>query len=97
MIDPDGILKLCEDLEVRHDDPVTLVLAYKMDAKQMGFFTRKEWNKGLQDMQCDNISKLKSRIPDLRNHLNDPNSFKNVYRYSFDFCKVSLSVLLVFN
>ena len=68
-----------------------------MDAKQMGFFTRKEWNKGLQDMQCDNISKLKSRIPDLRNHLNDPNSFKNVYRYSFDFCKVSLSVLLVFN
>ena len=51
VIDPDGLIRLFRDLDIRHDDPVTLVLAYKMDAKQVGYFTRKEWNKGLQDMQ----------------------------------------------
>ena len=51
MIGPDGVQRLCNHLAVRPEDPVTLVLAWKMDAKQMGYFTRREWNKGMQEMQ----------------------------------------------
>lgn len=56
VIGPDGIEAFCKDLGVNPEDPVMLVLAYKMDAKQMGYFTRKEWNKGLQDLQYVFIS-----------------------------------------
>jgi len=87
VIGPDGILKLCKDLDIRHDDPVTLVLAYKMDAKLMGYFTRKEWNKGMQDMQVDSLSRLKAKMSELRFMLNESHAFKNVYRYAFDFSK----------
>lgn len=51
MIGPEGIEALCAGMGVKPEDPVMLVLAYKMDAKQMGYFTRKEWNKGLHEMQ----------------------------------------------
>ena len=51
MIGPDGIEAFCQALGVDPEDPVMLVLAYKMDAKQMGYFTKKEWIKGLQDLQ----------------------------------------------
>lgn len=51
VIGPDGIEAFCKALGVDPEDPVMLVLAYKMDAKQMGYFTKKEWLKGLQDLQ----------------------------------------------
>lgn len=36
---------------VKPEDPVMLVLAFKMEAKQMGYFTRKEWDKGMLALQ----------------------------------------------
>lgn len=64
-----------------------LVLAYKMDAKQMGYFTRREFTKGMQELQIDSLSKLKQRVGYLRSLLNEPVNFKNIYRYAFDFSK----------
>ena len=51
VIGPEGVERLCVGMGVDPMDPVTLVLAWKMDAKQMGYFTRKEWNKGMHEMQ----------------------------------------------
>lgn len=51
VIGPEGIEALCAGMGVKPEDPVTLVLAFKMEAKQMGFFTRKEWNKGMVELQ----------------------------------------------
>lgn len=72
---------------MRPEDPVMLVLAYKMDAKQMGYFTRREFIKGMQELQIDSLSKLKQRVGYLRSLLNEPVNFKNIYRYAFDFSK----------
>lgn len=52
--------KFCEDISVEPENVVMLVLAYKMGAKQMGYFTQEEWLKGWLnlDMFCavDNIT-----------------------------------------
>lgn len=43
--------KFCEDIGVEPENVVMLVLAWKMNARQMGFFTLQEWLKGLTDLQ----------------------------------------------
>lgn len=65
------------------------VIAYKMNARQMGFFTQAEWQKGLTELQCDSKEKLQSKLDYLRNLMNDQNVFKSIYRYAYDFARVS--------
>lgn len=84
---PEGMEKFCEDIGVEPENIVMLALAYKLDAKNMGFFTKEEWMKGMTDLQCDTIEKLQNRLEYLRALLNDPQTFKNVYRFSFDFAR----------
>lgn len=84
---PEGMEKFCEDIEVEPENVVMLVLAYKMQARQMGFFTKEEWLKGLSEMQCDSIQKLQYRLDYLRCLLSDQNTFKAIYRYAYDFAR----------
>nr|CAG4650472.1 EOG090X0DAO [Sida crystallina] len=86
-IGPEGIELFCRDLEVEPENIVLLVLAWKMGAKQMGYFTLAEWLHGLTDIQCDSISKLKNKLEYLRSLLQDSASFKSIYRYAFDFAR----------
>lgn len=39
--------------------------------------------------RCDSIEKIRGKIDYLRNLLNDPVTFKNIYRYAYDFARVS--------
>ncbi|CAH1963041.1 unnamed protein product [Acanthoscelides obtectus] len=91
-LDPEGMEKFCEDIGVEPENVVMLVLAYKMQARKMGFFTKDEWLKGLGEMQCDSVQKLQCRLDFLRCLLNDPYQFKAIYRYAYDFarCKVNI-------
>ncbi|XP_075975254.1 DCN1-like protein SCCRO4 [Anticarsia gemmatalis] len=87
LLGPEGMEKFCEDLGVDPENVVMLVIAYKMGAKQMGYFTQDEWLKGLTELQCDNVHKLQNKLEYLRNLLNDPYIFKAIYRYSYDFAR----------
>ncbi|XP_045522494.1 DCN1-like protein 5 [Pieris brassicae] len=87
VLGPEGMEKFCEDLGVDPENVVMLVIAYKMGAKQMGYFTQEEWLKGLTDLQCDSVLKLQSKLENLRSLLNDPYVFKSIYRYSYDFAR----------
>ncbi|KAG8184621.1 hypothetical protein JTE90_022672 [Oedothorax gibbosus] len=86
-IGPEGMEKFCEDIGVEPENVVMLVLAWKMEAKQMGFFTKSEWLRGLKDMECDSIDKIRNKIDSLRSLLNDPGVFKSIYRYAYDFAR----------
>ncbi|VVC98114.1 unnamed protein product [Leptidea sinapis] len=79
--------KFCEDLGVDPENVVMLVIAYKMGAKQMGYFTQEEWLNGLTELQCDSAHKLQNKLEYLRSLLNDPQIFKAIYRYSYDFAR----------
>lgn len=54
-------------------------------------------------LRCDCTEKLQSKFDFLRSQLNDISSFKNIYRYAFDFARVRLlqclesSYLYLFN
>jgi len=84
---PDGMEKFCEDIGVEPENLVMLVLAWKMNAKQMGFFTSQEWQDGLSALRCDSITKLQNRLETLRACLADPATFKSIYRYAYDFAR----------
>lgn len=60
-----------------------------MSARQMGFFTLAEWQKGLTEIQCDTIDKLQMKLASLNNLLDDQNIFKSIFRYAYDFARVS--------
>ncbi|OWR46191.1 DCN1-like protein 4 [Danaus plexippus] len=87
VLGPEGMEKFCQDLGVDPENVVMLVIAYKMGAKQMGYFTQEEWIKGLTELQCDNVQKLQNKLEHLRGLLNDPHIFKAIYRYSYDFAR----------
>ncbi|KAI2807226.1 hypothetical protein RDWZM_006108 [Blomia tropicalis] len=87
VITPEGIERLCSDLKVKPEDVVLLVLSWKLDAKEMGIYTIDEWMKGMTNLKCDNIIKLRNKLGYLRDRLNDHNDFKAIFRYSFGFAK----------
>ncbi|EDL78539.1 DCN1-like protein 5 isoform X1 [Phodopus roborovskii] len=87
VVGPEGMEKFCEDIGVEPENIIMLVLAWKLEAESMGFFTKEEWLKGMTSLQCDCTEKLQSRFDFLRSQLNDISSFKNIYRYAFDFAR----------
>uniref|UniRef100_A0A8C1QGM1 DCN1-like protein n=2 Tax=Cyprinus carpio TaxID=7962 RepID=A0A8C1QGM1_CYPCA len=68
-------------------DIVMLVLAWKLEAANMGFFTKEEWLKGMTSLHCDCTERLQGKLDYMRSQLNDQIIFKNIYRYAFDFAR----------
>eukprot|EP00435_Cladocopium_sp_Y103_P041342 s794_g11.t1 len=84
-IRPEGIEELCKDLQISALDPVTLVLAWHCRAKQMGIFTREEFTTGMQRLGCDELPKLRAKVADMRQALQDRAACKEVYAFTFQF------------
>ncbi|XP_072332839.1 DCN1-like protein 5 isoform X4 [Scyliorhinus torazame] len=87
IVGPEGMEKLCEDIGVEPENIIMLVLAWKLEAQNMGFFTKEEWLKGMTSLQCDCTERLQSKFDYLRSQLNDLTAFKQIYRYAFDFAR----------
>ncbi|KAL2533998.1 protein of unknown function (DUF298) [Abeliophyllum distichum] len=85
-IEPEGIESLCSDLEVDHTDVRILMLAWKMQAKKQGYFTREEWRRGLKAMKVDTISKIKKALPELEKEVRRPSNLVDFYSYAFRYC-----------
>ncbi|KAF9092766.1 DCN1-like protein 5 [Mortierella sp. AD031] len=88
-IGPNGISKLCEDIEVSLETVDMLVLAYHLEADTMPIFTKDEWAKGMKKLEIDSIERLKAKLPGLVEKLKEPAHFKEFYRYIFMFSKDS--------
>jgi len=81
----EGIIEYCEELEVDPTDVIMLIIAYHLDSQNMCEFTRDCWMKGWTTLGCDSIESMKRKIPSLREELNDPETFKKIYRFAFIF------------
>lgn len=88
---PDGMERFCEDIKLEPENIAMLCIAYKMNAKNMGYFTQSEWIRGLGDpeVHCDTPTKLQNKLGYFYNLLNDPQTFKYIFRYAYDFARVS--------
>jgi len=87
VIGPEGVIEFCKDIEVSPEDAIMLVIAWKMEAENMGFFKLKEWLKGMKAMQCDSVTKLKRKLDCLRADLASEQTFKKIYRFTFNFSR----------
>lgn len=87
--------KFCADIGVQPEDITMLVLAYKMSARDMGFFTKVEWMRGFTELQCDSPSKMSGIIESLKTMLNNNLTFKGIYRYAYDFARVSIFPIIL--
>ncbi|KAG7488844.1 hypothetical protein MATL_G00038780 [Megalops atlanticus] len=94
VVGPEGMEKFCEDIGVEPENVcalpvqvVMLVLAWKLEAQSMGYFTLQEWLKGMGSLQCDSTEKLRNSLDYLRSVLNESTNFKLIYRYAFDFAR----------
>ncbi|NXY81510.1 DCNL4 protein, partial [Alcedo cyanopectus] len=56
IVGPEGMEKFCEDIGVEPENVVMLVLAWKLDAQNMGYFTLQEWLKGMTSLQTSNFT-----------------------------------------
>jgi DCN1-like protein 4/5 len=94
-VGPNGIEQLCEDIGVEPEDVRMLVLAWHMQAKTMGFFSRQEFIDGLKKLQVDSIHKLRQTFAaQLMQDLKDAKKFKQIWKFAFLFTKDAESKVL---
>lgn len=85
-IEANGIMKLAEQLDIDPEtDPVILVLAKVMNAKQMLHFSRDEFRNGMAELGCDSSRALKTKLHELRETLNDDRQFKELYLFLYSY------------
>lgn len=81
----EGIESFCSDLNISTLDPLILVVACYCRAEHMGTFTREEFCSGMSRLGCDDIHKLKAQLGQLREVLQNKQTLKEVYTYTFQF------------
>jgi len=52
-------------------------------------------NKIYFDGRCDSDKKLQGKLESLRMYFNDPLAFKSIYRYAYDFARVSFTFSII--
>jgi DCN1-like protein 4/5 len=86
-IEVDDVIRFLEDIGLDPGESVVLVLAYHMNAIEMGYFSREEFVGGLEKLELDSIEKIKEHIPTLQEELANPDTFRLIYKYTFQFYK----------
>jgi hypothetical protein len=91
-IGPDGVEKLCLALGVEPSDVLVLVLAWLLDAKQMGYFSREEWKHGAAQglSAATSYESLKQLITEIYSALRSSRSMdqlRSLHAYTHKFCR----------
>lgn len=79
----EGIIELCNDLEVDPTEVLMLVLCWHLNAQTMGEITNVEFKRGMADLGVESLDDLKAALPKLRKELDDDQKFKQIYAYAF--------------
>lgn len=81
----EGIEKFCQDLEVKPEEFIVLVLAWKFEAETMCVFSRSEFVEGCKNMKVDSVKGIQSKFPDLLAEVKEKQKFKELYRWTYKF------------
>lgn len=69
VIGPEGFSQLCDEAHIPMDGALPLVLAWQLQAKEMGKFTRDEWISAMSALQISSLPQLTVAVMDLDNLL----------------------------
>ena len=87
-IEMDGIIQFFNDLGVNGEtDAISMYFPYKMNAASMGEFTAAEFKQGFTAMGVSTVDELKRKLPQLYQELKNPEDFKKMYKFVFDFAR----------
>lgn len=82
----DGTIRFITDLGLALEDPVVLCIAYQLEAKEMGKFTRSGFVKGWSMAKCSSISDMRNSVAEMKNSMDlDDSYFSDVYKFTFAF------------
>lgn len=83
-----GIELMSSDVGVDPDDPLVLVLTWRLAAKTMGMFTHDEFISGLQALKVDSVPKLRHLFErQLPADLKNPATLQEIWRFAFAYAK----------
>ena len=64
-----------------------LLLAWRMGASRMGYFSREEFVRGLRALGTPTLDKLRKALPKLESDMeSDPDAFSSFFAFAFKFC-----------
>ncbi|BFF96422.1 DCN1-like protein [Drosophila madeirensis] len=86
-ISSQGVIRFLEDLDLKPDSKLVLIIAWKFHAEVQCEFSRDEFTNGMCELGIDSIEKLKSKLPLLELELNDTGKFKDFYHFTFNYAK----------
>ena len=89
IIGPEGIERLCADIELEPTDVLVLVLAWSLGASQMGYFTHEEW-KSAAPRFCSvtSTAELRERLAVLFDHAQGSlERFRDLHQFAHKFCR----------
>lgn len=87
-MDFDATAAWCGDLAVELEDVIIFAIAELTKAPRMGYFERKAWIDGWRSERKDTIESQRKFLDTLRTKLtNDPEYFRKVYNFCFDYAK----------
>lgn len=95
-IEPDGIERFCADINVDPSDRKVLLLAWKMRAKRMGYFSRDEFHSGLVALKAANITAVQRALPSLEAEVDcNPEAYRDFCTFAFKYCLTEVSQKLI--
>lgn len=86
----DGVERFLQDLGFHPDSILVLIFCWKCQAKIQCEFTRAEFYRGLRELNCDSVEKLRQRLVKCaQDTLGNPQLFKALYLFTFNYAKCS--------
>jgi len=80
-------MKFLQDIGVLPEDTVTLVIAYHLNCRVMGTFTKEEFVGGFVKLGLDSVDKIKGNLNKFRDELKNEEKLSKIYQFAFNFFK----------
>uniref|UniRef100_A0A7S4BKY9 Defective in cullin neddylation protein n=1 Tax=Chrysotila carterae TaxID=13221 RepID=A0A7S4BKY9_CHRCT len=89
VLGPDAVERLCTDMQVEPDNVLLLVLAWVLDASKMGYFTREEWESGIQQLgSAGTPHALRQQLETVHAQtLRDIERLRGLHKFAHKFCR----------
>jgi len=86
-IDPEGVERFCRDLQIDPENKIVLVMAWHLDAKRMGYFSKDEFIQGFKKLGVDSLAGIQQQFPRFEEELQSVSSLKEIHKFAFFFAK----------
>jgi len=88
-IGPEGMQRLCDEIDVDPSDVLMLVFAWCLGASQMGYFSREEWLSAVGKVgDVTSEAELKERMDGIhKRSLREPEALRELHRFAHKFCR----------